>query len=179
MNIFSTSFQNITANSRLVAVLYPLGFLGLSTLFEALYLNIPENILKQFYLNPITSISAKFINFVTSSEKAFIHQNSLLSEKAYLEIAPTCSGSSILFFLVAAILIFSASVKHKIIGIILSLILVVFLNTFRIIGLYFVMIYRPEWFLPFHLYISPTLIIIMCCLFFAWWGFTEKAFRHD
>lgn len=174
MNSISTAFGNITLSRSLIAILYPLGFLGVSVFLEVLYLNIPEYFIKKYYLNNIATICAEFINFVTPGEAVFIHENSFLSNKAYLEIAPTCSGSSILFFLVAAISIFSAPVRQKIIGIILSLILVISLNTFRIIGLYFMMAYRPEWFLPTHLYIVPTLTIMICCLFFAWWAFKEK-----
>ncbi|MDP3391623.1 MAG: exosortase family protein XrtM [Methylococcaceae bacterium] len=174
-----SQFKPIVKNRWLMNIFYPLGFLLLSTLLEALYLNISENTLRDVYLDHVATISAQVINFITPSDKVFIHQNSLLSGKAYLEVARTCSGSSVLFFLVAAILVFSASVRHKIVGLVLALLLVVVINLLRIIGLYFAMVYQPDWFLPIHIYISPTLTIILCCLFFAWWALPAKETPGD
>ena len=48
--------------------------------------------------------------------------------------------------------------------------LVYLLNQARIIILYFVVAYRPDWFTPLHTYYIPTFLIVVVCIFFASWA---------
>lgn len=174
-----TSFKKIANRRLLISILFPFGFLLVSTLLEVLYLNISDTTLRRLYLDPIVSISAQCINFITPNNKVSVHQNALLSGNAYLEVVRTCSGTGVLFLLIPAIAVFSTSLRNKLVGLVFGLLGVVLLNLGRIIGLYFTMVYQPDWFLLIHLYIAPTLMIVLCCLFFAGWAYWASESRHD
>jgi exosortase family protein XrtM len=166
-------------NSRLlVGILFPLGFLAVSTFIGFLFEHISENTLRRVYLDQIAIISGQIINLLTPHEHVFVLQNTLHG-KAHLEIAPTCSGLGFLDLLGAAIMVFPTSIRNKLTGLIFAIILVALINLGRIIGLYYTMAYLSDWFLWLHLYVAPTLMIILFCLYFAGWTFWTAGKRHD
>ncbi|AEG02764.1 exosortase family protein XrtM [Methylomonas methanica] len=179
MNIRFYAIDNFPINRLLKSFFFPLGFLVISLTLDSLYLGINDLSLKQFYLNHLAYASANFINFITPGENVAVYQNSISSGKVNLEIARTCSGSTTLFLLMAAILVFYGSVWHKVSGIVFSVLLVSFLNHIRIVSLYFSLAYNPDFFSLIHLYIAPTLTIICCCLFFTWWAFWAIGSTHE
>lgn len=160
-----------------MTALFPMGFLAVSLALGSLFEAISETALQRFYLNHLATISAQLINILSPSNKALVLQN-IIFGKAHLEIASTCSGLSFLSLLGAAILVFTTSIRNKVIGVVIGIILVLLLNLVRIISLYFTIAYQPEWFLWIHLYVAPTLMIILCCLFFAGWAFWAIEKNH-
>lgn len=179
MNIRFSAIDNLPINRLLKNIFFPLGFLIISLALDSFYLDISDHDLKQFYLNYLANAGAKFINFVMPGENVSVYQNAISSGSVNLEIARTCSGSTTLFLLMAAILVFSGSVWHKVSGIVFSVLLVSFLNHIRIVSLYFSLVYSPDFFSLIHLYIAPTLTIICCCLFFVWWAFWAIGAKYD
>lgn len=179
MSIRFCALENSQAHRLLKSFLFPMGFLVIALLLDEFYSGINDHDLNQFYLNHVADAGVKVINFVMPGENAAVYQNSISSDRAHLEIARTCSGSGTLFFLIAAILVFSGSFWRKALGIVFSALLVLFLNQSRIIALYFSMAYRPDFFSLIHLYIAPTLTIICCCLFFIWWAFWAIGQKHE
>lgn len=139
--------------------------------FQWLYFLIPWEVLRDVvYHFGIVSVSVDIINFFTNENLSAI-ENKLSSSKAILVIIRGCDGSGSLFLLCSAILAFSASIKDKIIGLFIGIVLLYCINQLRIIGLYFVVAYQREYFLPIHTYYAPSLIVIICGLYFAWWAF--------
>jgi exosortase family protein XrtM len=131
---------------------------------------VPNSFLAEtVYHNGIVSISANIINFFAPVEVTSAISNKLVSSKASLEIVRGCDGAGATFLLMAAILAFSATWKRKLTGLIGSLALMYVLNQVRVIGLYFVVAYERNWFNLLHTYFAPTLIIVICCIFFLWW----------
>jgi exosortase family protein XrtM len=86
-----------------------------------------------------------------------------------LSVLNGCEGTETLFLLVAAVVAFAASWRHKLWGILLGGLLVYGLNQIRIVALYFALRHDKELFSALHGYVGPTLIIILCSLFFLWW----------
>lgn len=154
----------------LSASLFPLGFLVVSVIIEIAFGNISENALRYAYLDHIAIIAAQLINILTPNDPVLVLGNALYG-KAHLVIASTCSGSGFLSLLAAAIIVFSTSVKNKVIGLLMGIVIVIVFNMGRIIGLYLTMAYHPDWFLWVHEYVTPTLMTILFCLFFAVWAF--------
>lgn len=152
------------------SILYPFGFLFVSTLFGALFEMISKSALEKHYLNHIAALSGQIVHYITPNDRVLVFHNGVYG-RVKLEVASTCSGLGFIALLGAAIIILSTSILHKLIGLVMGILLVVLLNTGRIVGLYFVMAYHPGWFLWLHLYVAPTLMVILCCLFFASWSF--------
>ncbi|WP_243221680.1 exosortase family protein XrtM [Methylobacter sp. S3L5C] len=128
------------------------------------------------YYHGVVTICADLINMLAPLEQVLPQQNHLLSVKANLEIVRGCDGAGVLFLMVSAIVAFPSTWRRKLIGLLLSIGLIYLLNLLRIITLYFIIAYQPDWFLLVHAYLAPTLMIIVGCVYFVWWAFgsTEK-----
>lgn len=143
-------------------------------IFHGLYYLVPDDFLReQVYYHLIIAFCADAINWISANERVIGADNMLRSSKAALEVVRGCDGAGSLFLIVASVLAFSCSVKHKLKGLILGVALIYLLNQIRIIGLYFVVAYQKSWFLPIHTYYAPSFIVMLCVLFFAWWAFTN------
>ena len=155
-------------------------FVGIYALCHSAYFSIPDSLFREVIYNqglgvPCTSL----IHWIFPDERVSAVQNHLVSSRADLEIVRGCDGAGALFLVVAAILSFPATFRRKLLGLGLGILLMYGLNLARITGLYFVIAYQRDWFPLVHTYLAPTLIIILACLFFAWWAFgTARASRE-
>lgn len=172
----STKNKLMEFYNKYQSLIFPVSFIAVYSVFHLMYFYVPDATLKQIYYDYLVTISADIINFFAPSERVFARNNSLLSARANLEVVRGCDGAGVMFLMTAAILVFSASIKRKIVGLVCGLILVYVLNQIRIISLYFIVVYRRDWFLPVHTYVAPSFIILFCSLFFMWWAFQES--RH-
>lgn len=125
------------------------------------------------YYQGVVRVCADLINLVAPLEQVFARQNHLLSAKADLEIVRGCDGAGVFFLMVSAIVVFPSSLSRKMTGLILGVGLVYSLNLARVSFLYFVIAYRPGWFLLIHTYLAPALMIMLGCCYFAWWAFSS------
>ena len=155
-------------------------FLVSYAIFHSAYFMVPDSFLRDVvFHHGIVAMSQSVIDFAAPGEHVTAVNNKLLSPKAALEVVRGCDGSGALFLILSAILAFSATVKRKFLGVVLGVALIYGLNQIRIIALYFIIAYQREWFLPIHTYFAPTLIVIISCIFFAWWAFGSRRLSHD
>lgn len=144
--------------------------------FHSLYFLIPDNILRDvFHHYAILIFSVDVINYLAPHEMVTVVGNKLVSAKATLSVVRGCDGAGVSFLLVAAIMAFRARLSDKVIGILTGILLLYVINQVRIIGLYFVIAYNREWFVPIHTYFAPTLIVILSSAFFAWWAYKSTS----
>ena len=157
-----------------VEIKFIVGFLFLFCVLQGLYFLIPWSVLRDIiYHYGIVSVSADIINLITDEATSAI-ENKLTSSKAILVIIRGCDGSGSLFLLCSAILAFTTTLKNKLMGLLYGIILLYLINQLRIIGLYFIVAYKKEYFLPIHTYYAPTLIVILTGLYFAWWAYRSS-----
>ncbi len=175
-----SSVNRINATkSKLSSLGFPLGLAVVYSLFYALYFALSDDKLRQIYHDYVVTVSARLINWISPQEQVIAIQNSLISAKAVLEVVRGCDGAGVVFLLAAAVLVFPASIKRKTAGLIMGFTLVYLLNQVRIIGLYFISVYRNDWFLTVHTFLAPMLIIMLCSLFYIWWAFGHDANRDE
>jgi exosortase family protein XrtM len=147
-------------------------FIGLYAAFHLMYFQIPDEVLRNIiYRYGVVQVCADLVHLISPSDPVMVVENSLQSAGVNLEIVRGCDGAGALFLLIAAILAFPATFKQKISGLVLGVALLFGLNTLRITGLYYIAAYYPDYFSIIHIYFAPTLLIIVICLFFAWWAF--------
>jgi exosortase family protein XrtM len=158
-------------------ILYPFGFLFVSTLLGALFEILSKSALESHYLNHIATLSGQIIRFITPNDRVLVFQNGVYG-RVNLQVASTCSGLGFIALLGAAIIMFSTSIQHKLIGLVAGILFVAALNIGRIVCLYFAMSYHPGWFLWLHLYVAPTLMVILCCQFFVSWSYWTMYKRY-
>lgn len=176
MPVFYT-FLNLR---QLLAWSRPILFIACYFVLNRLYFEIPNDVLKDLvYFQGITGVCAKTIKLAAPQEAVSAVHNHLVSPRADLEIIRGCDGAGALFLVLSAILAFPAPFFRKLWGMALGIGLIYVLNLIRVSGLYFLIAYRADWFELIHTYIAPSFIIIIGCLYFAWWAFssTQKSYE--
>jgi exosortase family protein XrtM len=139
--------------------------------FYALYCVIPDAILiEQVYRWGINEPAASVIRMLAPMEAVRVEGHRLLSPRVALEIVRGCDGSGAFFLASAAMLAFSAPLTHKLVGVASAFAIIFVLNEARVISLYFVAGYRPQWFTPLHSYVIPTFLIAAISLHFVIWA---------
>ena len=155
-------------------------FLGIYTACHYGYFSIPDDVFRDVvYRKGLGMPCTNLIHWLAPLEGVSAVQNHLVSPRADLEIVRGCDGAGALFLVVAAIFSFPETFRRKLIGLGLGILLMYGLNLVRITGLYFLIAYQRDWFPLVHTYLAPTLVILLACLFFAWWAFgTSRAIRE-
>ena len=155
-----------TRPSTRFLVLFALIYIAL----DAAYMRVPDQILAQtVYRYGINDVAAALINRWHGSAVVQVQDNRLLAPSIELEIVRGCDGSGVLFLVCGAILAFRASLPHKLIGIAGSIVVIYVLNELRVIGLYYALAERPEWFMPVHVYFIPIALVVWVAVMFAAW----------
>ncbi|NTW50067.1 MAG: hypothetical protein HGB19_10115 [Chlorobiales bacterium] len=93
-----------------------------------------------------------------------------------VEITNTCSGIIQVYFLLAAVLAFPANRTDKLIGASLGSVLLLVVNLFRIVGLFFVGVYARPWFDFVHGVLGEIGMIV--ATFLIWFGWAKAARRR-
>ena len=144
-----------------------------AAIYVALYLGysaIPDALLRDhFYYYGIVCPSKVLINWLSPKEHAMGQHNGLTSPGVNLLIVRGCDGSGVMFLLIAAIVAYRAALTHMLLGIAGAVTLIYVLNQIRIVALFFVESHRPSWFMPIHVYLVPTLMVLCGALYFAAW----------
>ena len=144
-----------------------------AAIYVALYLGysaIPDALLRDHvYYYGIVCPSKLLINWMSPAEHAMGQHNGLTSPGVNLLIVRGCDGSGVMFLLIAAIVAYRAALTHMLLGIAGAVTLIYVLNQIRIVALFFVESHRPSWFMPIHVYLVPTLMVLCGALYFAAW----------
>jgi exosortase family protein XrtM len=135
------------------------------------YFQIPDETFKVIYHDGIGLFCAALINFFAPLERVIASKNIQISSAANLEIVRGCDGAGALFLIASAILAYPVKLKRKFIGLCLGVSMMYLINLLRICVLYFVIAHRPEWFIFIHVYLLPSLMVILGSIFFMWWAF--------
>ncbi len=104
----------------------------------------------------VVKVCADLINIIAPLEQVLAQQNHLISAHAKLEIVRGCDGAGVLFLVISAILVFPASLRRKLLGLLFGVSLIYGINLLRIGALYFVVAYQPDYFSLIHTYLAPT-----------------------
>lgn len=176
-NSAATAASSMTSARQWLFLALFAGFYGC---LHVSYFQIPDELLRNvIYHWGLVRIDAALIDFMAPAERVTAVQNHLISARANLEIVRGCDGSGAVFLIISAVLAYPAALSRKLLGVIAALVLMYGLNLLRIVGIYFVVAYHPDWFLPAHTYFAPTLIVILGCVFFAWWALWASRRQPD
>ncbi len=150
---------------------FAFSFLGVFAILQLGYAAARDTVVERAVIDVATILpAATLINLIAPDERVRPAGHRLISENVRLSVLNGCEGTETLFLLVAAIIAFAAPWRHKLLGVLIGGLLVCGLNQMRIVGLYFALRHDKALFALVHGYIGPTLIIIICVLFFLWWA---------
>jgi exosortase family protein XrtM len=115
------------------------------------------------------AVSASIVNLLSPGEKITVTERSLKSDHAFITIAWGCEGIEGIFLIIAGLVAYSMALRRKLLGILIGIFFMYFLNILRIIILYYTASRKPALFDFMHIYIGQTFIIFFGVLFFVGW----------
>jgi exosortase family protein XrtM len=159
------------AGTSLGRLAFPIAFLALFGVLLFAYQQSRDTPVERFLIDHATVTPAvALINLLAPEEGVEARGHRLVSPHARLSVLNGCEGTETMLLMLAAVLVYRASWAHKVVGLALGLGLVYALNQARIVGLYFALRHERQLFDLLHGYLGPTLIIILCAVFFMAWA---------
>lgn len=147
------------------------GFLLLYLLLQWGYAQTQGTLVEQWLIDKSTvQTSAFLINFLQGNELVQAQTHRLISPQVRISVLHGCEGIETMLLLIAAILVFTAPWRAKVLGIVLGIAIIFALNQMRIVALYFTALRHPEWFSALHGYIGPAIIIVLTGLYLWHWS---------
>ena len=123
-------------------------------------------VIEDLILSPTTAL----INAVTPEEHVTLVGRTIASTGANLRVTRGCEGVEMLLLLVAGIMAFPASVKHRAWGLFVGAILAYLLSVTRLMALHYILRYSPTAWEALHGLLLPLGPIIVMALYFIHWS---------
>jgi len=98
----------------------------------------------------------------------------LATSRLELQILKGCDGTEAWLMLVTALVVFPASAKRRLLGVLWGTILVLGLNQLRIVSLFLVALHRSDWFGMAHGTIWQTVMVVAVAVFVIVWMRPER-----
>jgi exosortase family protein XrtM len=144
-------------------------FIVLFILLQTLHFAVRPQVSPFLVHKLTTAVSSKVINFITPGEKTVCQREYVISGNFRLKIDRGCEGVEGIFILIAAILAYPAGIGSRFKGLLGGILIIYCFNIARIVGLYYILKYKPDLFDIMHMYIGQTVIIIIAVLYFIVW----------
>jgi exosortase H (IPTLxxWG-CTERM-specific) len=136
------------------------------------YLLIAWNPVNDRAIVPLTGGIAKVSGSILQAmgENVRVAGTTITSSRFGVNINNGCNGVEAMLILLASIVAFPASMKARVVGLLLGAVVVQVLNFIRIITLYLLGAYQPRLFDLFHTAIWQIVIILAAIGFFLVWS---------
>ncbi|MCC6814855.1 MAG: archaeosortase/exosortase family protein [Saprospiraceae bacterium] len=121
---------------------------------------------------PVNSIYAKICSFILNvfQQNTHVDEVELSNLKFTMSVSKGCDAVAPAVMLIAGIGLFpDQKLSSKLKGIGLGLLLLFTVNLIRLISLFLLGVYSPEWFEFFHIQFWQALFIIITLLYFIYW----------
>ena len=143
-------------------------FLGLLVAFAILLSQKP---IEQLFSTPITTFIASQATWILKALGMDVYARgvSISGEGFSVEILGNCNAIFETMLFLSAIIAFPSSLKEKAIGGIVGTIFIYLLNLARVVILFLIGVYAPQYFDESHVYISQTIFIVMVAIFWLLW----------
>ena len=157
-------------------------FVAIYLALYASYMGVPDRWLSdQVYFHAIVAPGAAAIHLLAAGDPVQAIGNRLVHGSSVIEIVRGCDGAAMLFLIAAAIgtlaVTGQASGRAASWGLLGALVSVWVLNQARVVTLYFAVTRHPDWFVPLHAVVFPTLFVLSGLVYFSLWS--AGAARRD
>lgn len=147
-------------------------FLGLVVLMVILFYLMYQNAWAEaFVFNPLANIYAVISGKIIEGLGYGVNVSGdlIYSTEFSVSIKKGCDAAEPMAIFIAAIVAFPASIRNKFSGLVLGLSILFLLNIVRIISLYMLGIYAPDFFETMHLAIWQVVFIIVAIVLWYLW----------
>ena len=170
---------NKKASSSTLGLRFAFLFLAIFLLVSLAWSCARDTGVERFVVEEVTvATSAGIISMIDPDQKVRAVGYRLLSSHVRLSVLNGCEGTESIIVLAAAILACAAPWRRKLAGLLLGSGCVFLLNQLRLIGLFYILRYKAEWFGSAHGYIAPLLIILGSSFVFFLWIHRSSSQEH-
>ena len=122
-------------------------------------------------VNPYTTFVAHEARFALKllGENAQVDGQVLSSSRFAVQIYNGCNGLEAILVFVAGVLAFPAAWARRLAGVVLGVLAIQVVNTVRVVSLFYIGIFKPQWFAISHVFIWQSLIILVGVVLWLVW----------
>lgn len=115
----------------------------------------------------IASVSGWTLNLIGVENR--VHKISIFSNKFSVTIKNGCNGVFASIIFIAALLAYPFPVLPKILGVIVGIVVIQFVNLIRVIVLFIIGVYAPSYFNESHVFFAQVLVIAVTMALWLYW----------
>ncbi len=122
-------------------------------------------------VNPYTTFVAHEARVALNllGENARVDGQVLSSSRFAVQIYNGCNGLEAILVFVAGVLAFPAPWLRRLAGVVLGVLAIQVVNVVRVVSLFYVGIFKPQWFSVSHVFIWQSLIILLSVVLWLVW----------
>ena len=144
-------------------------FLVLLVVFSFL---LSLELVKQYVYNPLTTLIASQAAWILKvlGQKVYASGIIISGEGFSVKIVSNCNAIFEIMLFLSAVIAFPALIKEKLVGGVLGTILIYLLNLLRVVLLFLIGVYSPQFFEGTHIYVAQSIFIVMVAIFWLFWA---------
>jgi len=127
--------------------------------------------IKHYFYDPFTSLIASQAAWILNTLGMKVYASGIIvsGEGFSVKILANCNAIFEIMLFLSAVIAFPALLKEKLVGGILGSIFIYLLNLLRVIILFLIGVYSPQFFEETHIYVSQSIFIVMVAMFWLFW----------
>ncbi|NWG00587.1 MAG: exosortase H [Thermoanaerobaculaceae bacterium] len=124
------------------------------------------------FVNPYTTLVAHEARVALNlfGEGATVQDQVLSSPRFSVKIFNGCNGLEAILIFACGVLAFPASWRSQVVGIVGGLVAIQLVNVVRVVSLFYVGVFKPQWFAATHIFIWQSLIIVFAVVLWLLWA---------
>lgn len=144
-------------------------FLALLVVFSFL---LSLELIKHYFYNPVTTLIASQAAWVLKILGMKVHASGITisGEGFSVKILANCNAIFEIMLFLSAVIAFPALIKEKLVGATLGTIFIYLLNLLRVVLLFLIGVYSPQFFEGTHIYVAQSIFIVMVAIFWLFWA---------
>jgi exosortase H (IPTLxxWG-CTERM-specific) len=128
--------------------------------------------IKHYFYNPITTLIASQAAWVLKLIGMKVHASGMTisGEGFSVKILANCNAIFEIMLFLSAVIAFPALIKEKLFGGVLGTFFIYSLNLLRVVLLFLIGVYSPQFFEGTHIYVAQSIFIVMVAIFWLFWA---------
>jgi exosortase H (IPTLxxWG-CTERM-specific) len=129
-------------------------------------------LVKHYVYNPLTTLIASQAAWILKvlGLKVYSSGITISGEGFSVKILANCNAIFEIMLFLSAVIAFPALIKEKMVGGVLGIIFIYSLNLLRVVILFLIGVYSPQFFEGTHIYVAQSIFIVMVAIFWLFWA---------
>ena len=129
-------------------------------------------LIKHYFYNPVTTLIASQAAWILKAAglKVYASGITISGEGFSVRILANCNAIFEIMLFLSAVIAFPALLKEKVVGGVVGVIFIYSLNLLRVVLLFLVGVYSPQFFEGTHIYVAQSIFIVTVAIFWLFWA---------